>query len=107
MQRLAESAAHMAAQGPQAALGELLEGTSSRPKTWQKAEIASDMATRSTSFCSAAWARALTDSLRAVSDSANNQTKFFRRELKNEDKSKSQSGRNIPSARARCFEAAA
>jgi hypothetical protein len=82
----------MAAQGPQAALGELPEGTSSRPKTWQKAEIASDMATRSASFCSAAWVRALTDSLRAVSNSANSQTEFFRRELKNEDKSKSQSG---------------
>jgi hypothetical protein len=34
MQRLAEFAAHMAAQGLQATLGELLEGTSSRPKTW-------------------------------------------------------------------------
>jgi hypothetical protein len=84
MQRLAESVAHMAAQGPQAALGELPEGTSSRPKTWQKAEIASDMATRSASFYSAAWARALTDSLRAISNSANSRGP--------EDESKSQNG---------------
>jgi hypothetical protein len=107
MQRLAESAAHMAAQGPQATLGELPEGTSSRPKTWQKAEIASDMATRSASFCSAAWSSALADSLRANSNSANSQTEFFRHELKNEAESKSQSGQNIPSARARCSKAAA
>jgi hypothetical protein len=70
MQRPAESAAHLAAQGPQATLGELPEGTLSRPKAWQKAEIASDMATQSASFCSAAWASALTDSLRAISNSA-------------------------------------
>jgi hypothetical protein len=107
MQRLAESAAHTTAQGPQATLGELPEGTSSRPKTWQKAEIASDMATRSASFCSVAWASALTDSLRAVSNSANSQTEFFRHKLKNEAESKSQIGRNIPSARARCSEATA
>jgi hypothetical protein len=54
VQRPAESAAHMAAQGPQVTLGELPEGTSSRPKAQQKAEIASDMAMRSASFCSAA-----------------------------------------------------
>jgi hypothetical protein len=77
MQRLAESAAHMAAQGLHVTLGELPEGTSSRPKTWQKAEIVSDMATRSASFCSAAWASALADSLRADSNSANNQNKII------------------------------
>jgi hypothetical protein len=79
---------------------------SSRPKTWQKAEIASNMAMRSASFCSAAWASALTDSLRAISNLANSQTEFFRHGLKNEAESKSQSDRNIPSARARCSEAA-
>jgi hypothetical protein len=91
VQRPAESAAHMAAQGPQVTLGELPEGTSSRPKAQQKAEIASDMATRSTSFCSAAWASALqflTDSLRAVSNPADSQTKFFKHEVKNGDKNK-------------------
>jgi hypothetical protein len=82
----------MAAQGPQETLGELPEGTSSRPKTWQKAEIASAMATRSASFCSAAWASALTDSLRAVSNSADSRTAFFRHELKNEAELNSQSG---------------
>jgi hypothetical protein len=63
----------------------------SRPKAWQKAEIASDMATRSASFCSAAWASALqfsTDSLRAVSNPANNRTKFFKHKVKNGDKNK-------------------
>jgi hypothetical protein len=40
-------------------LGELPEETPSRPKAWQKAEIASDMATRSATFCSAASASAL------------------------------------------------
>jgi hypothetical protein len=89
MQRPAKSATHMAAQGQQATLGELPEGTSSRPKAWQKAEIASDMATRSASFCSTAWASALTDSLRAVSNSADSRTEFFRHELKNEAESKS------------------
>jgi hypothetical protein len=54
VQRPAESTAHMAAQGPQVTLGELPEGTSSRSKTQQKAEMASDMATRLASFCSAA-----------------------------------------------------
>jgi hypothetical protein len=96
----------LATQGPQATLGELPEGMSSRPKTWQKAEIASNMAMRSASFCSAAWASALTDSLRAISNLANSQTEFFRHGLKNEAESKSQSDRNIPSARARCSEAA-
>ena len=72
-------------------LGELPEGTSSRPKARQKAEMASDMATRSASFCSAAWASALqflTDSLRAVSNPADSRTKFFRHKEKNEDKNK-------------------
>jgi hypothetical protein len=49
----------MAAQGPQMTLEELPEGTPSRPKAWQKAEMATDMATRSASFCSAASASAL------------------------------------------------
>jgi hypothetical protein len=70
MQHLAESTTRVVTQGLQATLGELPEGTSSRPKTWQKAEIASDMATRSASLCSAAWASALADSLRADSNSA-------------------------------------
>jgi hypothetical protein len=67
----------MAAQGLQVTLGELPEGTSSRPKSWQKAEIASDMAARSVSFCSAAWASALVDSLRADSNSANSQNRIL------------------------------
>jgi hypothetical protein len=81
----------MAAQGPQMTLGELPEGTLSRPKAWQKAEMASDMTTRSASFCSAASANALqflTDSLRAVSNSADSRTKFFIRKKKNGDKNK-------------------
>jgi hypothetical protein len=60
-------------------LGELLEGTLSRPKVRQKAEMASDMAVRSASFCSAAWASALQfliDSLRAVSNLEDSQTIF-------------------------------
>jgi hypothetical protein len=72
-------------------LGELPEGTSSRPKAWQKAKMASDMATRSASFCSAAWASALqflTDSLRALSNPADSRTTFFRRKEKNGDKNK-------------------
>jgi hypothetical protein len=97
----------MAAQGPQVTLGELPEGMSSRPKARQKSEMASDIATRSASFCSAAWASTLTDSLRAVSNSAESRTKFFRHELKNEAESKSQSGRNIPSTRACYCEATA
>jgi ribonuclease HI len=71
--------------------GELLEGTSSRPKARQKAEIASDMAARSASFCSAASTSALqflTDSLRAVSNPADSRAKFFRRKEKNGDKNK-------------------
>jgi hypothetical protein len=100
----------MAAQGPQVTLGELPEGTSSRPKAWQKAEIASNMATRSTSFCSAAWASALqflTDSLRAISNPADSRTMFFKHEEKDEAKPKSQSRRNIPLAQTRCCEALA
>jgi hypothetical protein len=69
--------------------------------------MASDIAARSASFCSAAWASALTDSLRAVSNYEESRTKFFRHELKNEAESKSQSGRNIPSARARSYKATA
>jgi hypothetical protein len=79
----------MAAQGPQMTLGgELPEGTPSRPKAWQKAEIASDMAARSASFCSAAWAstlQLLTDSLRAISNPADSRTTFFRCKEKNGD----------------------
>jgi hypothetical protein len=55
------------------------EGTSSRPKVRQKAEMASDMAVWSASFCSAVWASALqflTDSLRAVSNPEDSQTMF-------------------------------
>jgi hypothetical protein len=81
----------MAAQGPQVTLGELPEGTSSRPKARQRAEIASDMATRSTSFCSASWASALqflTDSSRAISNPADSRTVSFRHEVKNGDKNK-------------------
>jgi hypothetical protein len=77
----------MAAQGLQATPGELPEGTSSRPETWQKAEIALDMATRLASSRSAARASALVDSLRADSNSANSQKEFFKHELKNEDRS--------------------
>jgi hypothetical protein len=100
----------MAAQGPQVTLGGATKGTSSRPKARQKAEITSDMATRSASFCSAAWASALqflTYSLRAVSNPADSRTTFFKHEEKDEAKPKSQSRRNIPSARARCCEALA
>jgi hypothetical protein len=81
----------VAAQGPQVTLGELPEGTSSRPKAQQKAQIASYMAMQSASFCSVAWASALqflTDSLRAVSSSKESQTIFFRHEVKNEGKNK-------------------
>jgi hypothetical protein len=69
-------------------LGELPEETPSRPKAWQKAEIASDMATRSASFCSAASASALqffTTSSRAVSNPADSRTTLFRRKKKNGD----------------------
>jgi hypothetical protein len=72
-------------------LGELPEGTPSRPKAWQKAEMASDMATWSASFCSTASASAsqfLTDSLRAISNPADSRTTFFRRKEKNGDKNK-------------------
>jgi hypothetical protein len=72
-------------------LGELPEGTPSRPKAWQKAEMASNMATCSASFCSAASASALqflTASLRAVSNPANSRTTFFRHKEKNGDKNK-------------------
>jgi hypothetical protein len=47
--------------------------------------MASDMAVRSTSFCSATWASALqflTDSLRAVSNPEDGRTIFFRHEEK-------------------------
>jgi hypothetical protein len=47
--------------------------------------MASDMAVRSASFCSAAWASALqflTDSLRAVSNPEDSRTIFFRHEEK-------------------------
>jgi hypothetical protein len=73
---------------------------SSRSKARQKFEMASNIATRSASFCSTAWASALTDS-------AGSRTKFFRHGLKNEAESRSQSGQNIPSARARSCEATA
>jgi hypothetical protein len=72
--------------------------------------MASDMATRSTSFCSVAWAsilQFLTDSLRAVSNPEDSRTIFFRHDEKNEAKTKSQSRQNRPSARARCCEAMA
>jgi hypothetical protein len=91
VQRPAESVAHIAAQGPQMTLGELPEETPSRPKAWQKAEIASDMATRSASFCSATSASALQflmASSRAVSNPADSRKKFFRRKKKNGDKNK-------------------
>jgi hypothetical protein len=54
--------------------------------------MASDMAMRSASFCSATWASALqflTDSLRAVSNPADSRTMFFRHKEKNEDKKQS------------------
>jgi hypothetical protein len=63
----------------------------SRPNAQQKAEMASDMATRSASFCSAASASALqflTDSLRAVSNPTDSRITFFRRKEKNGDKNK-------------------
>src|SRR5688572_28166937 len=69
--------------------------------------MASDMAMRLASFCSAAWASALqflTDSLKAVSNPEDSRTIFFRHEEKNEAKTNSQSRQNIPSARARCCE---
>jgi hypothetical protein len=91
VQHPAESVAHMAAQGPQMTLGELPEGTPSRPKAWQKAEMASDMATRSASFCSATSTSALqflTDSSRAISNPADSRTTFLRRKEKNGDKNK-------------------
>jgi hypothetical protein len=62
-----------------------------RPKARQKAETASDMATRSASFCSAASTSALQfliDSLRAVSNPASSRATFFRRKEKNGDKNK-------------------
>jgi hypothetical protein len=94
VQRSAKSAAHVAAQGPKATLGELPDGTSSRPKVRQKAEMASDMVVRSASFCLAAWASALQflmDSSRAASNPKDSRTMFFRHEEKDEAKPKSQS----------------
>jgi hypothetical protein len=72
--------------------------------------MASDMAMRSASFCSAAWVSALqflTDSPRATSNPEDSQTISFRHEEKDEAKTKSQSRQNIPSAQARCCEAMA
>jgi hypothetical protein len=97
---------HKAAQGPQATLGGATRGDVIEDKDLAEGRDSPDMATRSAS-CSAAWASALTDSLRAVSNSADSRAEFFRHELKNEAESKSQSGRNAPSARARCSEATA
>jgi hypothetical protein len=71
--------------------GELPEGTSSRPKAWQKAEMASDIATRLASLCSAALASALqflTDSLRAISNPVDGCTTFFRHKEKNGNENK-------------------
>jgi hypothetical protein len=51
VQRPTEPAAHVAAQRPAGGSGgELPEGTSSRPKVRQKAEMASDMTVWATSF---------------------------------------------------------
>jgi hypothetical protein len=89
VQHPAESVAHLAAQGPHITLGEIPEGTPSRPKAWQKAEMASDMATCSASFCSAASAsslRFLTASSRAVSNPADGRTTLFRRKVKSGEK---------------------
>jgi hypothetical protein len=71
--------------------------------------MASDMAVRSASFCSATWASALqflTGSLRAVSNPKDSQT-IFRCEEKSSAKTKSQRRQNIPLARALCYEAIA
>ena len=91
VQRPAESAVHMAAQGSQVTLGGATQRDAVEAKGLAEAEIASDMATRSASFCSDAWASALqflTDSLRAVSNPADSRTMFFRHEVKNGDKNK-------------------
>jgi hypothetical protein len=72
-------------------LRELPEGTPSRPKVWQKAEMASDMATRSAYFRSVASASTLqflTDSSGAVSNLVDSRTTFFRRKEKNGDENK-------------------
>jgi hypothetical protein len=68
--------------------------------------MASDMAVRSASFCSTAWASALqflTDSLRAVSNPEDNQTTFRHKE-KSQANAKSQSRQNRPLAWALCYE---
>jgi hypothetical protein len=75
MQRLTESAASVVTQGLQATLRGASRGDVIETKDPQKAEIASDMATWPASLCSAAWASALVDSLRADSSSANSQSR--------------------------------
>jgi hypothetical protein len=65
--------------------------TSSRPKTRQKAETTSDMATRSVFFRPTAPASALqflTDSSRAILNPADSRTTFFICKEKNGDKNK-------------------
>jgi hypothetical protein len=91
VQRPTESAAHTVAQGPQVTLGGATRGDVVEAKGPTESRMASDMATRSASFCSATWASALqflTDSLRAVLNPADSRTMFFRYEVKNGDKNK-------------------
>jgi hypothetical protein len=97
----------MAAQDLQATLGGATRGDVIEANNLAEGRDSFGHGQRSASFCTAAWASALTDSLRAISNSADSQTEFFRHELTNEAESKSQSGRNIPSARARYSKAAA
>ena len=73
------------------ALGGAARGDVVETKGPAEGRVASDMAMRSASFCSAAWACALqflTDSLRAVSNPTDSRTMFFRHKEKNEDKKK-------------------
>jgi hypothetical protein len=97
----------MAAQGLQATLGGATRGDVIEAKGLAEGQDSLGHGHAVDLLCSAAWASALMDSLRAVSNSADSRTEFFRHELKNEAESKSQSGRNVPSARARCSEATA
>jgi hypothetical protein len=69
-------------------LGGATRGDAVEAEGLAKGRDTSNMATRSTSFCSAASASALqflTDSLRAISNPAASRTKFFRLKKKNGD----------------------
>jgi hypothetical protein len=107
VQRPAESAAHMAAQGPHVTLGGATRGDVVEVKGPAKGRDSLGHSHVVDFVLLSRLGKRLGGLVKSRLELCRQPNKILRHELKNEAESRSQSGRNVPSARARSCEATA